>query len=83
MTVKRCPECLKYFEQVGDWQRICKRCYARAKRNRDSDTEDSSNGYVIPKPLMKKVRQLVHPDRHGGSQLANSVMAELNKLMGR
>lgn len=81
MTVKRCPECSKYFEQLGDWQVICKSCYARAKRVRDADTTDKPSGFFISQELLKKIRQLTHPDRHDASQLANSVTAELNKLM--
>lgn len=39
-----------------------------------------TNGGGIKPDLLKKLKQLAHPDKHNGSQLSTAVFSELNKL---
>lgn len=45
-----------------------------------SMSELGITGNGITTDLLKKLKQLCHPDRHGNSELSNSVSSELNKM---
>lgn len=86
-------ECGDYYDQIAEWQKICKKCYAINKQKQDGtysewkprqDNKYSSNqldGCVISHELFKKIRLLVHPDKHNNSELSNNVSKEINALI--
>jgi hypothetical protein len=86
-------KCGDYYDQIADWQKICKKCYAIDKQKQDgtyrewkpkqnSDfTSIKSDGCFLSNELVKKIRILVHPDKHNNSELSNNVSKEINALI--
>lgn len=74
----------KFWEDAGR----SKREYEGWKNKFDDQgsprsSHDDSGSVAINKELLRKLLQLCHPDRHGGSDLANSVTQELLKMKGK
>ena len=75
-----CPECNTLFEQMAPWQKICKSCYKKQKQ-KDSVVAPSEGAvYLIDSLMLRRLKQLTHPDKHSDSELSNTVMKLLNTL---
>jgi hypothetical protein len=38
--MKRCQNCEDYFQELGDWQKLCKPCFAKSKKAEESHARD-------------------------------------------
>jgi DnaJ-class molecular chaperone len=45
-----------------------------------SDRTTGKQSQAIKPDLLKRLKQLCHPDKHGGSQLSTAVFSELNRF---
>lgn len=63
----RCPTCKSVFYRDQPWKRTCTRCYWSWKKT-------FSIGVPVNPPIdpamLRRLIQLCHPDRHGGSEAA-------------
>ena len=50
------------------------------RKLRTSSSSLSVKDSSFPKEMLKRMQQLAHPDKHGNSELANTVMKFLNSL---
>ncbi len=50
------------------------------RKLRTSSSSLSVKDSSFPKEMLKRMKQLAHPDKHGNSELANTVMKFLNSL---
>jgi len=66
-----CPSCGKTYLQDQPWKRICLACYLKTKgKSTPPARQLPAIEPAIPLDMVRRLIQLCHPDRHGGSQAA-------------
>lgn len=88
-----CDDCGVKFEvaETEKYKTLCKPCFIEFKKNElvllKSKIERLKNenkllrtGGGIDADLLKRLRHLCHPDKHGGSSLSHNVFSQLTKL---
>lgn len=94
MEHKTCPRCGCGFWADEPWKRICLDCWLeerypgrRQKRQQTrSEGEDFSRNSnanragSIPDEMLRRLIQLCHPDKHGGSEAATKATTFLLQL---
>jgi hypothetical protein len=75
-----CHECGQHFPRKADesWKRLCLPCWRKSKGISAAATAPASP--ALDPTRIRQLLQLTHPDRHGGSSLANEVTAWLLDL---
>ena len=75
-----CEDCGGRFPRALDegWKRLCLPCWRKAKGS--PATASSAGADALDAARIRQLLQLVHPDKHGGSSLANDVTQWLLSL---
>jgi hypothetical protein len=81
----KCPVCGNGFRLKHGYERMCAPCWFRLKRRRDANEAPRFDARPDPRlpelkewrDMVRKLLQLAHPDRHGGSPLATAVTSWL------
>lgn len=85
-----CTSCGAYAGEEA-WRKLCKRCYAKKKKAEESGKTDyerlwrdaisklnqQQQATNISEDLLKRLIMLCHPDKHGGSVVAEDVTKQL------
>lgn len=85
-----CTSCGTYAGEEA-WRKLCKRCYAKKKKAEESGKIDyerlwkdaigrlnqQQQATNINEDLLKRLIMLCHPDKHGGSAVAEDVTKQL------
>lgn len=92
-TRQKCDDCGVKFEvaETEKYKTLCKPCFIEFKKNElvllKSKIErlENENKLLrthggIDADLLKRLRHLCHPDKHGGSSLSHNVFSQLAKL---
>ena len=92
-TKRTCDDCGEKFEIAASeiYKTLCKTCFIEFKKieldylkNRVKQLENENkllkaNG-GIDADLLKRLKHLCHPDKHGGSSLSTNVFTQLSRL---
>jgi hypothetical protein len=80
-VIAKCTDCGAGFPRKADesWKRLCIRCWRKAKGLHSTPAPPEAAS-PIDATRLRQLIQLAHPDRHGGSALANEVTAWLLSL---
>lgn len=72
-----CSDCGQHFPRKADevWKRLCLPCWRKSK-----GLATTTAAPAIEPTRLRQLLQLCHPDKHGGSELANAVTAWLLSL---
>lgn len=68
-----CEECGIDFKSSREWSTLCKACW---KDSQGFDQDATTQASTVPQPfipdeMLKRILQLCHPDRHGGSEASH------------
>lgn len=76
----KCTDCGKRFQRARDeqWKVRCFSCWLRRKEMTTAPEQTGAQA-EFPEHL-RELMQLCHPDKHGGSPLANDVTAWLLRV---
>jgi len=67
-----CPSCGNVYFKKESWQKLCLRCYLATKgKAAPTATAPAKPEPLIPPDMLRRLIQLCHPDRHGGSECAH------------
>lgn len=92
---KYCLECGQQFdiEPNENYKTLCKSCFSLSKKSEFERLQKRLERLEIENTrlrlqtisgispeLLKKLKQLCHPDKHGNSQLSTAVFSELNRF---
>lgn len=92
-TKRTCDDCGEKFEIAASetYKTLCRFCFIEFKKNelvilknrierleRENELLKSTSG--IDADLLKRLRHLCHPDKHGGSSLSTNVFTQLSRL---
>ncbi len=85
LAMAECVECGRYFHRPAgeDWRVRCVRCWLEHKGLQSERQPDATDIRSELNQNMRALLQLVHPDRHDGSEVANRVTAWLLSLRDR
>jgi hypothetical protein len=90
-----CVDCGRYFDALGQWQRVCRPCYAQRKRAEEDDLRweldqlrrenvrlrsGAVNQPVTDGNLLPQLNLLAHPDEYQGSAFSTTVRQRLLAL---
>src|SRR4051812_5291292 len=92
-AMRQCPSCLAFYAPLGTWQTICRRCYGESRKRENerlridndrlrSELADAKVSPFEPE-FVRQLIQLTHPDKHGGSDLAQAVTKRLLEMKRR
>ena len=92
-TKRTCDDCGEKFEIAANetYKTLCRVCFIEFKKNelvilknrierleRENELLKSTSG--IGADLLKRLRHLCHPDKHGNSSLSTNVFTQLSRL---
>ncbi len=68
-----CAKCGRTFEREASetWKRLCFPCWKAGKDAADKPTPAPAAPMPIDPVMLRRLIQLCHPDRHGGSEAAS------------
>ncbi len=75
-----CPTCGRRYFKDQPWKRTCTRCYFASKGTFSIDVPTIP---PIDATMLRRLLQLCHPDRHGGSEAATVATQFLLELRGK
>ena len=88
-----CPKCGSLYEKDEHWKRLCLQCWLDEKGATRRPAVEAQERIVyrdrivykevpapIPADMLRRLIQLVHPDKHAGSESANIATQYLLKL---
>lgn len=84
MTFVKCQRCKSEFYRAADqtWKRLCLDCW-RKTRDEPLDYRCKRKSATVPgldALMLRRLLQLCHPDRHGGSEAATTATQFLLEL---
>ena len=92
-TRQICDDCGVKFEvlETEKYKTLCKPCFIEFKKNElvllkskierlENENELLKTARRIDADLLKRLRHLCHPDKHGGSSLSHNVFLQLGEL---
>lgn len=75
-----CPTCGTDYYRDQPWKRVCLDCYLNAKGRTAQIRYLPTTPAPIEPDMLRRLIQLCHPDRHQGSQAANTAIRYLLAL---
>jgi hypothetical protein len=74
-----CPTCRQAYYQDEPWKRVCTSCYFERKARTATPAPPAIAAPIEP-GMLRRLIQLCHPDKHGGSEAATEATRYLLAL---
>ena len=93
-TFRSCRKCGVGFYASHEWKKLCVGCFIESKNGQPSGSLELENARLRAKvdelvaafpdqEMLRRIRMLCHPDKHGGSLASVTASQWINTIYGK